>query len=50
MLPRRVEWECLSQFRDVNEFAERLLPSRGRDISAMSTMMQLIGHVPQGFS
>lgn len=49
-LRRRVEWEFLSQFRDVNEFAERLVPSRGNDISAMSTMMQLIGHVPQGFS
>ena len=38
-----MEWECLSQFRDVNGFTERLVPSRGKDISAMSTMMQLAG-------
>lgn len=49
-LRRRLEWEFLSQFRDVNEFAERLVRTGGKDISAMSTMMQLIGHVPQGFS
>ena len=47
---QRMEWEFLSQFRDVNDFAERLVRNGDKDVSAMTTLMQLIGHVPQGFS
>ena len=48
-LRHRTEWEFLSQFENVNAFAERLVRSGEHEVSAMNTMMGLIGHVPQGF-
>lgn len=49
-LRHRAERELLAEFQDVNAFAERLTCPTGFDVSALSTLMQLIGHVPQGFS
>lgn len=49
-LRHRTEWEFLSQFENVNAFAERLVRIDGQEVSAMTTLMQLIGHVPQGFA
>jgi hypothetical protein len=48
-LRHQAEWDFLSQFGDVNEFAERLVRTGEYDVSAMVTLMHLIGHVPQGF-
>lgn len=49
-LRHAAEHDFLSQFKSVNEFAERLEFHNGREISPMATMMQLIGHVPHGFA
>lgn len=43
------ERSLLALFTDVNQFAEALVPNRGYDVSPALTMMQVIGHVPQGF-
>lgn len=48
-LRQEMERTFLSQFRDVNEFAEQLTPVGDHDVSAISTMMALVAHVPQGF-
>jgi len=43
------ERSLLALFADVNDFAEALAPNPGYDVSPTLTMMQVIGHVPQGF-
>ena len=48
-LRHSAELEFLSHFEDVNAFAERLVRSQACDVSPLSTLMSLIGHVPQGF-
>lgn len=48
-LRHRSEQAFLAQFSDVNAFAEQLVHSGRQEVSAMTTMMGLIGHVPQGF-
>lgn len=48
-LRHRAEREFLLQFENVNAFAERLVPPGEYEVSAIRTMMGLIGHVPQGF-
>lgn len=40
----------LSLFPDVNTFAEKLVAGGTWDVSPITTLMQLIGHVPQGFA
>jgi len=49
-LRHRAEREFLSQFENVNDLAERLVPNGSHEVSPIATMMQLIGHVPQGFA
>jgi len=49
-LKQQAEWLFLSHFQDVNDFAERLVPRIASDVSAMTTMMGLIGHAREGFS
>jgi hypothetical protein len=44
------EREFLSLFSDVNAFAEKLVAGGTWDVSPITTLMQLIGHVPQGFA
>jgi hypothetical protein len=44
------ERTLLNSFKDVNSFAEALVPRPGYDVSPILTMMQVIGHVPQGFA
>jgi hypothetical protein len=46
----RTELEFLTQFDSVNEFAERLVRHGEHEVSALTTLMHLIGHVPQGFA
>lgn len=48
-LRHSAEREFLRHFEDVNAFAEKLVQPEMYDVSAMSTLMALIGHVPQGF-
>lgn len=48
-LRHRAEREFLLQFENVNAFAEQLVPTGEYEVSAIRTMMGLIGHVPQGF-
>jgi len=48
-LRHQFEWTFLSQFADVNALAERLGRPEAHDVSPMSTLTALIGHVPQGF-
>lgn len=48
-LRHSAEREFLSHFEDVNAFAERLVRSKACDVSPLSALMTLIGHVPQGF-
>ena len=49
-LRHRVEREFLSEFEHVGEFAERLVRRGENEVSPMTTLLQLIGHVPQGFT
>lgn len=44
------ERDFLAQFEHVNAFAERLVHTGKHEVSAITTMMGLIGHVPQGFA
>ncbi|MFN9367597.1 MAG: sulfotransferase family 2 domain-containing protein [Planctomycetia bacterium] len=48
-LRHRTEREFLAHFEDVNAFAERLVQTGEHEVSALATLMQLVGHVPQGF-
>lgn len=48
-LRQEMERTFLAQFKDVNEFAERLTAVGDHDVSAVSTMLALVAHVPQGF-
>ena len=49
-LRHRTERELLEAFEDANAFAERLVRSDGREVTSLTTMMALIGHVHQGFA
>lgn len=49
-LRHETEHEFLMHFEDVNTFAERLVGTGGAEVSPMVALMQLIGHVPQGFA
>jgi hypothetical protein len=49
-LRHRSERELLEAFEDANAFAERLVRTDGREVTSLTTMMALIGHVPQGFA
>jgi len=49
-LRHRAEREFLAEFADVNAFAERLVRTGKHEVSAPATLMQLVGHVPQGFA
>jgi len=49
-LRRRAEGEFLALFENVNDLAERLVLNGSHEVSPLATMMQLIGHVPQGFA
>lgn len=45
-----LERSFLSQFKDANELAERLMPIESQDSLPLSSMLKLIGHVQAGFS
>jgi hypothetical protein len=49
-LRHRTEHEFLLHFDDVNAFAERLVHTGETEVSPLVALMQLIGHVPQGFA
>jgi len=49
-LRHRVERDFLAEFADANALAERLERTGPEEVSPVSTLMQLIGHVPQGFA
>lgn len=49
-LRHETERALLTAFADVISFAEALVPKPGYEVSPAMTMMQVIGHVPQGFS
>ena len=49
-LRHRAEREFLASFDGVNAFAERLVRTGEHDVSVLTTLMQLVGHVPQGFA
>ncbi len=49
-LRHEAERTLLTSFADVSSFAEALVPKPGYDVSPILTMMQVIGHVPQGFA
>ncbi len=49
-LRHEAERSLLACFADVGSFAEALVPKLGYDVSPPVTMMQVIGHVPQGFA
>ena len=49
-LRHRCEAEFLRLFADADDFATRLVRGGRFDVSAIGTMMTLIGHVPQGFA
>lgn len=49
-LRHRAEREFLAAFDDANQLAERLVQRGEYEVSATATLMQLIGHVPQGFA
>jgi hypothetical protein len=48
-MKHRFELDFLSQFENVNAFAEQLVRPGKFDVSPISTMMSLVGHVMQGF-
>jgi hypothetical protein len=49
-MKHRFELEFLSQFKNVNAFAEQLVRPVKFDVSPLTTMLSLVGHVTQGFA
>lgn len=49
-LRHRAEWEFLSRFEGAEDLAARLERTGNHEVSAAAALMQLVGHVPQGFA